>query len=117
MIRRVVVLLLTGVLYVPMVGQQSAQAACGVWRWPVKTLSDPDRTKVDFTPIGTSVAKFRTRSRPAITFNTDTPEGYRNSDSARDLRLPTGDETPRRAASGGKTLPTVVESQREGAFA
>jgi hypothetical protein len=47
--------------------------SCGVWRWPVKTLSDPDRTKVDLSPVGTAVAKFRTRTRPGITFGTSTP--------------------------------------------
>lgn len=26
------------------------RGACGVWRWDVKTLSDPDRTSVNFTP-------------------------------------------------------------------
>jgi hypothetical protein len=36
-----IALISTAILYVPMVAGQSAQAACGVWRWPVKTLSDP----------------------------------------------------------------------------
>jgi hypothetical protein len=73
MIRRSPVVLLTATLLMPIVSNESAQAACGIWRWPVKTLSDRDRTKVDFTSIQTSVAKFRTRSRPGITFSSDTP--------------------------------------------
>src|SRR6266480_423178 len=71
--RLVVALALTTAIYIPTVAQQTAQAACGVWRWPVKTLSDPDRTRVNFTPVGTSVAEFRTRSRPGIPFGTHTP--------------------------------------------
>ena len=71
--RLVLALALTAAIYIPTVAQQTAQATCGVWRWPVKTLSDPDRTRVNFTPVGTSVAKFRTRTRPGITFGTSTP--------------------------------------------
>jgi len=71
--RVVAALALTTAIYIPTVAQQTAQATCGVWRWPVKTLSDPARTRVNFTPVGTSVAKFRTRTRPGITFGTSTP--------------------------------------------
>jgi hypothetical protein len=48
--RLVVALALTTAIYIPTVAQQTAQATCGVWRWPVKTLSDPARTKVDYQP-------------------------------------------------------------------
>jgi hypothetical protein len=39
----------------------------------VKTLSDPDRTDVNFNPRWTKVKSFRTRPRPSITFGTNTP--------------------------------------------
>src|SRR5436853_5185129 len=71
--RLVVALALTIAIYIPTVAQQTAQATCGVWRWPVKTLSDPARKSVNFSPLATSVAKFRTRTRPGITFGTSTP--------------------------------------------
>jgi hypothetical protein len=71
--RLVVALALTAAIYIPTVAQQTAQAACGVWRWPVKTLSDPARRSVNFSPLATSVGKFRTRPRPGITFGTSTP--------------------------------------------
>src|SRR5436189_2308251 len=71
--RLVVALALTTAIYIPTVAQQTAQAACGVWRWPVKTLSDPARRSVSFSPLATSVGKFRTLPRPGITFGTNTP--------------------------------------------
>jgi hypothetical protein len=71
--RAIVAFTLAAGVYVPTVATQTAQAACGVWRWPVKTLSDPNRTKVDFDPTATTVARFRTRTRPGITFGTSTP--------------------------------------------
>jgi hypothetical protein len=86
MIRRVVVLLLTGVLYVPMVAHQTAQAACGVWRWPVKTLSDPARRAVDLDPIRPSVRRMRQRARPSTTFSTDTPRTSRTEFHTWELR-------------------------------
>lgn len=71
--RLVVALALTTAIYIPTVAQQTAQATCGVWRWPVKTLSDPARTKVDFNPIGTQVKFLRSRARPGIPIGTNTP--------------------------------------------
>jgi hypothetical protein len=69
--------ILATVGYVPTVANQAGAITCGVWRWPVKTLSDPDRKQVNFNPIGTRVSRFRLRSRPSITFGTDTPRfGY-----------------------------------------
>jgi hypothetical protein len=68
-----VALALTTAIYIPTVAQQTAQATCGVWRWPVKTLSDPARTKVDFNPIGTQVKFLRSRARPGIPIGTNTP--------------------------------------------
>src|SRR6266487_1377433 len=54
------------------VGIVPASAACGVWRWPVKTLSDPARTAVNFTPVGISVRKLRSLTPPG-SLSTDTP--------------------------------------------
>jgi hypothetical protein len=71
--RLVLAFALAAGVYLPTVATQTAQATCGVWRWPVKTLSDPDRTTVDFDPIARTVAGFRTRPRPSITFGTSTP--------------------------------------------
>jgi hypothetical protein len=71
--RLVVALALTTAIYIPTVAQQTAQATCGVWRWPVKTLSDPARTKVDYNPIGTQVKFLRSRARPGIPIGTNTP--------------------------------------------
>jgi hypothetical protein len=64
-------------LYLPTIATPAAAGACGVWRWPVKTLSDPARTQVNFNPIATTVSRFRLRSRPGVSFVTDTPRyGY-----------------------------------------
>jgi hypothetical protein len=73
----VLVAVLTTGIYVPTVAEQVAHATCGVWRWPVKTLSDPDRHQVDFDPIGTQVKFLRQRDRPAITIGTSTPRTSR----------------------------------------
>jgi len=40
-------------------------AQCGVERWPVKTLSDQDATRVNFTPVQSSVAALRSLAAPA----------------------------------------------------
>jgi hypothetical protein len=69
----VIVALLTSAIYLPTVAQQTAQAACGGFRWPVKTLSDPDRHQVDFDPIGTQVKFLRLRDLPAVSIGTSTP--------------------------------------------
>jgi hypothetical protein len=60
-------------LYLPTAATPAAAGGCGVWRWPVKTLSDPDRAQVNFSPIATTVSRFRLRSRPSVSFVTDTP--------------------------------------------
>ena len=70
--RLVVALALTTAIYIPTVAQQTAQATCGVWRWPVKTLSDPARTKVDYQPISVPVKQLRLRARPGITIGSNT---------------------------------------------
>src|SRR6266571_2040058 len=70
--RLVMALALTTAIYIPTVAQQTAQAACGVWRWPVKTLSDPARTKVNFTAVGIGVRRLRRLTPPSI-LSTDTP--------------------------------------------
>jgi hypothetical protein len=65
--------ILAAVAYLPTIADQAAAGACGVWRWPVKTLSDPARTQVNFNPITAHVSSFRLRARPGVTFGTSTP--------------------------------------------
>jgi hypothetical protein len=38
---------------------------CGEERWPVKTLSDQEAARVNFTPVGSSVAALRSLAAPA----------------------------------------------------
>jgi hypothetical protein len=45
---------------------------CGVWRWPVKTLSDNAASKVDYAPRATSVKHLRTLTAPS-SLSSDTP--------------------------------------------
>jgi hypothetical protein len=75
--RLVLVFALTAGIYLPGVATQTAQATCGVWRWPVKTLSDPARTRVDFNPISVLVKQLRLRARPGISIGTNTPRTSR----------------------------------------
>jgi hypothetical protein len=42
-----------------------ASAACGVWRWDVKTLSDPLRTTVDFSAIPKNLLRLRRLTAPS----------------------------------------------------
>src|SRR5437588_10710797 len=37
---------------------------CGIERWPVKILGDPDRARVSFTPVDTTIHELGSRSRP-----------------------------------------------------
>src|SRR5437667_5509863 len=37
---------------------------CGVERWPIKTLSDPDAAQVNFTPVQSSVTELRSLAPP-----------------------------------------------------
>ncbi len=39
--------------------------SCGVWRWPVKTGSDADRSKVSKTAIATSIRHLRSLKAPS----------------------------------------------------
>lgn len=71
--RLALVFALTAGIYLPTVATQTVQAACGVWRWPVKTLSDPHRRAIDFDPVATKVRTLRRRDRPPITIGTSTP--------------------------------------------
>jgi hypothetical protein len=45
---------------------------CGVWRWPVKTLSDPAATQVNYTPRRTTVRHLRLLAPPS-SLSSDTP--------------------------------------------
>jgi len=49
-----------------------ASASCGVWRWDVKTLSDPPRTAVDFASVPKSLLRLR-RLAPPSSLNSTTP--------------------------------------------
>ncbi len=49
-----------------------AFATCGVWRWPVKTLTDPLRRTVDFAAVRKSVLRLR-RLTPPESLNSTTP--------------------------------------------
>lgn len=42
-----------------------ASIQCGVERWSVKTLSDPDASAVNFSPVDTSVADLRALPKPS----------------------------------------------------
>lgn len=50
-----VILLLIGLMFPALLTAQQG-AACGVQRWPVKILADPDRDSVSSTPEPTSIA-------------------------------------------------------------
>jgi hypothetical protein len=76
-LRTVVVVSILASLLVPTGAGPVAAASCGVWRWPVKTLSDKHRRDVHFRPQRTTVQKFRDRSRPHITFRSNTPRTSR----------------------------------------
>src|SRR5437667_160813 len=46
-------------------GADAVQAErCGVWRWDVKTLSDPDAARVDFAPVATTISQLRELPEP-----------------------------------------------------
>ncbi len=51
---------------------EAAAASCGVWRWDVKTLSDPDRRDVDFTAQATRIDHLR-KLDPPSSLSSDTP--------------------------------------------
>jgi len=50
----------------------SAGTSCGEWRWPVKTLSDPDRREVDFDERSVRIRTLRSL-RPPDTLRARTP--------------------------------------------
>jgi hypothetical protein len=50
----------------------ASATSCGVWRWPVKTLSDRARTKVDFTPKSVRIDRLRHLTAPS-SLSTSTP--------------------------------------------
>jgi hypothetical protein len=50
----------------------SGRVTCGVWRWDVKTLSDPARRRVDFHPEAIRIGRLR-RLDPPDSLDTDTP--------------------------------------------
>ena len=63
--RRALLVSLALVLAPIAIPAQLAQAAqCGVWRWPVKTLSDARRRRVDFHPRRAKISKLRRLDPP-----------------------------------------------------
>jgi hypothetical protein len=74
----ILILLMLGLLFGGIGQAPSVEAAatragsCGEWRWPVKTLSDPARRRVNFHPRQTQVAKMRTWNAPN-TLSSSTP--------------------------------------------
>ena len=57
---------------IPAPRQAEAGTACGVWRWDVKTLSDPDRRDVNFHVRRIRINRLRQR-QPPDSLSTDTP--------------------------------------------
>jgi hypothetical protein len=57
---------------VPRISSVSRIAACGVERWDVKTLTDPDKDKVKLTPKKTTIEKLRKMKVP-LGLNQDSP--------------------------------------------
>ena len=43
------------------------------FRWPIKSLSDPDRRSVDFHAVRRRMNALRHVTRPSMTLHTDTP--------------------------------------------
>ena len=54
---------------------EGAAGTCGVERWPVKTLSDPKASQVNFTPHDTSVGRLRNKNAPKVGKNTPRIDG------------------------------------------
>ena len=50
----------------------ASATSCGIWRWDVKTRSDPDRKDVVLTPQSTTVTALRKKDAPSG-LSTDTP--------------------------------------------
>jgi hypothetical protein len=55
-----------------LVAPPASALKCGVWRWPVKTLSDRAATQVDYIPKTWSVRRLRGLDPPS-SLSTDTP--------------------------------------------
>jgi hypothetical protein len=65
--------LAAGLLVIILGGREArARTSCGVWRWDVKTLSDPDKRDVDFHARSVQISKLRHRD-PPDSLSTDTP--------------------------------------------
>ncbi|MDA8093431.1 MAG: hypothetical protein M0T84_05865 [Betaproteobacteria bacterium] len=44
---------------------RKAAKPCGVYRWPVKTLTDADARRIDWTPVRTTIRHLESLPRPA----------------------------------------------------
>jgi hypothetical protein len=65
-------ILLATLLEWSLVASPASALKCGVWRWPVKTLSDQAASQVDYSPRTSSVRRLRTLDPPS-SLSTDTP--------------------------------------------
>jgi len=65
-------LLLATLLEWSLVAPPASALKCGVWRWPVKTLSDQAASQVDYSPRTSSVRRLR-KIDPPSSLSTDTP--------------------------------------------
>jgi hypothetical protein len=63
-VRRLAPVLALAVGSVVLEASPAAALQCGVWRWPVKTLSDSGAQHVDYSPQRTSVRHLRTLDPP-----------------------------------------------------
>jgi hypothetical protein len=67
-----ILFLLATLLEWSLVASPASALMCGVWRWPVKTLSDQAASQVDYSPKTSSVRRLRTLDPPS-SLSTDTP--------------------------------------------
>ncbi len=49
----------------PLPGTSAPADRCGVWRWDVKTLSDPDASQVNFAPVAGTVSQLHQLAEPS----------------------------------------------------
>jgi hypothetical protein len=49
----------------PALAIPTRETGCGEWRWPVKTLSDHHKREVHFSPMRSTVTRFRRRTPPS----------------------------------------------------
>jgi hypothetical protein len=60
-----IAVVLSAVSVAPALAASTRDSGCGDWRWRVKTLSDHHNREVRFSPIRTTVLRFRRRTPPS----------------------------------------------------